>query len=274
MKQIESYVDEVYNRVGGNKKEIEELKAELKSHLIEAVHELKAEGMNEQEAIAIAIERFGGEQEMHSIVSQLFKGQKVFAKWVLFLAIICFVTTVTVFGVALSNDGNQYNTKLSSDKATFELSTELRGITTDITGDSGHAIYTKVMLNVSGEHIDSITYTISKGKFLKDVILTAKEEADKDWLLSEKIVTIGNSPGSDIYSATKDIGNTYTVKYNEQDKYKYSIAIPHDGNLVIDDDIIIKVIIKYTDGNSEQQDIVVTQESNSIESNSISLKLK
>lgn len=129
------------------------------------------------------------------------------------------------------------------------------------------------MLNISGEHIDSITYTISKGKFIEDVTLTAKEYADKDWLLSEKIFMIGNSPGSDIYHGTKEIGNTYTVKYNEQDKYKYSIAIPHDGNLVIDDDIIIKVIVKYTDGTSEQQDIVVTQESNSIKSNSISLKL-
>ncbi|MFJ7973801.1 hypothetical protein [Psychrobacillus sp. NPDC096389] len=165
---------------------------------------------------------------------------------------------------ALSDDGNQSNTKLSSDKTTFELSTEARGSTTDITGDTGNLIFTNVMLNISGEHIDSITYTISKGKFLQDVILTAKEYADKDWLLSEKIVTIGNSPGSDIYYATKDIGNTYTVKYNEQDKYKYSFVIPHDGNLVIDDDIIIKVIVKYTDGNSEQQDIVVTQESNSI----------
>ncbi len=148
-----------------------------------------------------------------------------------------------------NDDGNQLTTNLSSEKATFELSTEDRGSTTDITGDVGNLIFTKVMLNISGEHIDSITYTISKGKFIEDVILTAKKYADKDWLLSEKIFMIGNSPGSDIYYATKEIGNTYTVKYNEQDKYKYSLAIPHDGNLVIDDDIIIKVIVKYTDGN-------------------------
>ncbi|GEM_PF-1729675 len=178
--------------------------------------------------------------------------------------------TITAYA---SDDGNQPNTKLSSDKATFELSTEARGSTTDITGDAANFIFTKLMLNISGEHIDSITYTISKGKFIEDVTLTAKEYADKDWLLSKKIFMIGSSPGSDIYDGTKEIGNTYTVKYNEQDKYKYSIAIPHDGNLVIDDDIIIKVIVKYTDGNSEKQDIVVTQESNSIQSNSISLKL-
>lgn len=174
------------------------------------------------------------------------------------------VANFAITAYALSDDGNQPNTKLSSDKATFELSTEARGSTTDITGDVGNLIFTKVMLNISGEHIDSITYTISKGKFIEDVTLTAKEYADKDWLLSENIFIIMSHPGSDIYNGIKEIGNTYTVKYNEQDKYKYSIAIPHDGNLVIDDDIIIKVIVKYTNGNSEQQHIVVTQESNSI----------
>lgn len=42
MRQIDAYVDSVYENIGGNRKEIQELKAEMKSHLIEAVHELKA----------------------------------------------------------------------------------------------------------------------------------------------------------------------------------------------------------------------------------------
>jgi len=109
MKQIESYVDEVYHNVGGNKKEIEELKAEMKSHLIEAVHELKAEGMNEQVAIDIAIQRFGGDQEIRSIVGQLFKAQKTFVKWVLFLAIAVLLFTVTAFGFAWSNEEKNSN---------------------------------------------------------------------------------------------------------------------------------------------------------------------
>lgn len=98
MNQIESYVDEVYHSIGGNKKEIEELKAEMKNHLLEAVYELKTEGKSEQEAIEIAINRFGGENEIRSVVRQLFKAQKVFAKWVLYVAVICLVTTVTLFG--------------------------------------------------------------------------------------------------------------------------------------------------------------------------------
>jgi heme/copper-type cytochrome/quinol oxidase subunit 4 len=109
VKQIESYVDDVYHTVGGNKKEIEELKVEMKSHLIEAVHELKAEGKTEQEAIKLAIERFGGENELRSVVGQLFKAQKVFAKWVLFLAVICLITTITVFGAIWSIEEENAN---------------------------------------------------------------------------------------------------------------------------------------------------------------------
>jgi hypothetical protein len=55
----------------------------------------------------------------------------------------------------------------------------------------------------------------------------------------------------------------------DQDKYEYVIAIPHDGNYIIDDDIVISVNVKYSDGNIEKQDISVTQESDFI-----SLKLK
>src|SRR3954447_21355412 len=98
MKQIEAFVDSVYQNVGGNKKEIQELKAEMKSHLLEAVHELKAEGKTEQEAIEIAIERFGGEKEMRSIVEQLFKVQKIFAKRVLYMAVAFLVLSLSVFG--------------------------------------------------------------------------------------------------------------------------------------------------------------------------------
>jgi hypothetical protein len=93
MKQIEAFVDSIYQQVGGNKKEIEELKAEMKNHLIEAVHDLKTEGKSEQEAIEIAINRFGGEHELRSIVGQLFKAQKSFAQRTLTIAISFLVLT-------------------------------------------------------------------------------------------------------------------------------------------------------------------------------------
>ncbi|WP_047984606.1 permease prefix domain 1-containing protein [Ornithinibacillus californiensis] len=124
MKQIESYVNEVYHSVDGNKKEIEELKAEMKNHLIEAVHELKAGGKNEQEAISIAIERFGGEQEMRSIIGQLFKAQKLFAKWVLILASSILAISLSIFAFLWIYEGG--NSKENSIVST-EIANVLEG---------------------------------------------------------------------------------------------------------------------------------------------------
>jgi len=179
------------------------------------------------------------------------------------------VANFAITAYAVSDDGNKQNANLSSEKATFKLSTKERMGLVNSKGGGANLIFTDVMLNITGEDIESITYTINKGKFIKDVTLTAEEKADSDWLLSEKIYIIYGEPSSDIYQGIKEIGNTYTVAYKEQDKYGYTLAIPHNGNDVVDDDIKIKVNVKYTDGNFEQQDIVVTQASNSI-----SLKLK
>lgn len=179
------------------------------------------------------------------------------------------VKNFAITAYAMNDDGSKIHTNLSSEKTTFDFSTtERMGLVSAIGGDGANLIFTNVMLNITGEDIESITYTLNKGKFIKDVILTEEEYADIDWQ-SSKINHISREPDSDIYQAIKEIGNTYTVAYNEQDKYGYALAISHDGNYKIEDDVIINVKVKYTDGHAEQQDIVVTQESNAI-----SLKLK
>lgn len=109
MKKIEAYVDEVYHSVGGNEKEIEDLKAEMKNHLLEAVDELKREGKSENEAVVIAIDRFGGEEEIRSVVGQLFRAQKIFAKGVLCVALTFFVLTSIACGVLWTIDTGDMN---------------------------------------------------------------------------------------------------------------------------------------------------------------------
>ena len=106
LKQIEAFVNSVYQNVGGNKKEVQELKAEMKGHLLEAVHELKAEGKSEQEAVQIAIERFGKENELRAVISELFKTQRVFGKVLLYIGIAILLLSATIFGYFL-NIGNE-----------------------------------------------------------------------------------------------------------------------------------------------------------------------
>ena len=179
------------------------------------------------------------------------------------------VANFAITAYALSDDSNQLNTTITSEQAIIELATEDRMGIASIGGDGARLIFTDVMLKITGEQIESITYTMSEGKFVEDVTFTSKKHPGSEWLREEKINFVISVPGSGVYEGIRNIGKTYTVTYNEQEKYKYTLAIPHDGNNVIADDVIINVHVKYTDGSSEQQDIVVTQEENTI-----SLKLK
>lgn len=153
--------------------------------------------------------------------------------------------------------------ELLKEKTTFDLSTLDRlGVLNSISGDGKKLIFTDVSLNVSGENIDSIQYKINKGIFIEDVTLTKEDLNNREQLLLEKINHIYSVSNSEIYQAIKEIGNTFTVKYSEQEQYRYSLAIPHHDTM--EDDIFINVTVTYIDGTSEQQDIIVNQESDSI----------
>ncbi|WP_225229883.1 hypothetical protein [Sporosarcina quadrami] len=172
------------------------------------------------------------------------------------------VANFAITAYALSDDVNQL---ITSEKATIELATEFRLGIIGLGGDGANLIFTDVLLNITGKHIESITYTLSEGMFVEDVTFTSENHLlDYEWFESEKINFITSEPGSGVYQGIKEIGNSYTVLYNEQDNHKYTLAIPHDGNNVIADDVIINVNVTYTDGTSEQQDILVTQEADSV----------
>ncbi|WP_413363417.1 hypothetical protein [Lysinibacillus sp. 3P01SB] len=165
----------------------------------------------------------------------------------------------TITAYAADSTGHQ----LLKEKTTFDLGVldRLDGLTS-ISGDGDNLIFTDVSLQVSGDNIDVILYEINNGTFIEDVILSKEEVANKDQLVLEKINYIMNEPNSEIFKAIKDLGNTFTVKYSEQQHYKYSLAIPPHNS--IEEDVLISVTVTYTDGTSEQQDIVVNQESDSI----------
>lgn len=121
MNQIEVFVDSVYKNAGGNKKEIQELKTEIKGHLLETVHELMTEGKSQQEAIDIAIERFGGEKEMRAIVSQLFKAQKIFAKRVLYIAFASLIISLVASGLVWTVEKGNRNENSVVSSSIYDL---------------------------------------------------------------------------------------------------------------------------------------------------------
>jgi hypothetical protein len=159
MKQIEAFVDSVYLNVGGNRKEIQELKSEMENHLLESVLDLKLQGKTEQEAIEIAIERFGGKKEILSVVNQLFKVQKTFAKRLLFvgLAILLLTTTVSGYFINIGNERTSEQAEIAykigkivenggvvtqpTEEKIKHLPTYIKKVTVYLNGDRNKPIY-------------------------------------------------------------------------------------------------------------------------------------
>lgn len=106
-RKIDEYVDQVYRHAKGNDQEIQELKLEMKNHLLETVQELQAEGMTEDQAVQIAKERFGEVTELRNLVNQLFERQKNFGKWILSIGIGLLLITVIAAVFTLINGNNQ-----------------------------------------------------------------------------------------------------------------------------------------------------------------------
>ena len=176
MKQIEAFVNSVYQNVGGNKSEINELKAEMQSHLLEAVHELKTEGKSEQEAIEIAIERFGGEKEMRSVIGQLFKAQKTFAKWVLYIAIALLLISTFIFTIVMPiekskvNQSNQVASQIlnslgDNEEIPTQLETDIQKIVNNSERITGISIYDHEKLLSSTEVTEPIYSYREEGLF-------------------------------------------------------------------------------------------------------------
>lgn len=106
-RKIDEYVDQVYRHAKGNEQEIQELKLEMKNHLLETVQELQAEGKTEDQAVRIAKERFGEVTELRNLVNQLFERQKNFGKWILSIGTGLLLVTVIAAVFILINGNNQ-----------------------------------------------------------------------------------------------------------------------------------------------------------------------
>ena len=106
-RKIDEYVEQVYRHTKGNDQEIQELKLEMKNHLLETVQELQAEGMTEDQAVQIAKERFGEVNELRNLVNQLFERQKNFGKWVLSIGTGLLLVTAIAAVLILINGNNQ-----------------------------------------------------------------------------------------------------------------------------------------------------------------------
>ncbi|MFD2706666.1 permease prefix domain 1-containing protein [Salibacterium lacus] len=88
MRQVDTYVEQVFQERNKDKQEIKELQNEMKNHLYESAADIKRKGFSQEEAEEIAIQRFGGETIIPRILDQVSKQQKSFADKLLYAGII------------------------------------------------------------------------------------------------------------------------------------------------------------------------------------------
>ncbi|MFD0710858.1 permease prefix domain 1-containing protein [Paenibacillus sp. GCM10027626] len=97
MKRIDDFINSVYVNVQ-DRDEANDLKAEMRSHLLESVQELKGKGLSEREAVSLAIERFGNEHMLRKKVVEHFQASSIFAVNLLRVAIVFGVAALLIFG--------------------------------------------------------------------------------------------------------------------------------------------------------------------------------
>ncbi|MFB5281868.1 permease prefix domain 1-containing protein [Peribacillus sp. Hz7] len=171
MKQIDEFVNSIYAHISGN--EAKELKQEMRSHLVEAVEELKVEGKSEKEAISIAISRFGDEKQITRGLLTMFQSQSKFAKWLLRSAII-FLLVGLVVSVSLFMKDNTY--KETSDLMSHLVETfDTKG---EFTSEDKQAL--QDMIERNSKWFDNISYFA--------VIKNSEADGNK---ISEKLFTQG-----------------------------------------------------------------------------------
>jgi hypothetical protein len=94
--RIDKHINSIYRDAKNDSKEIQDLKEEMRLHLEQTVKELQENGMNEDDSIRIAIERFGGELQIRNELAQVLKFQRFFAKNILIASIFCLFVSVSL----------------------------------------------------------------------------------------------------------------------------------------------------------------------------------
>lgn len=97
MDKIERYIDSIYKNLKGNKNEIEDLKQDMRSHLLQTVEELKLEGKTEDESINVAISRFGDLKQVQIDLAGLFKIQRKFASNIIIISLLALLLSILCF---------------------------------------------------------------------------------------------------------------------------------------------------------------------------------
>ncbi|WP_052342677.1 permease prefix domain 1-containing protein [Bacillus sp. EB01] len=106
MERINQFLDELYKESSLSLREKEEMKEEMRTHLLEHIEEAKSKGLTEDEAVSEALEQFGGEADIFEAGTK-HKKSKLKDKWfiaTLVLFCLSFILVGFAWGVEKVNE--------------------------------------------------------------------------------------------------------------------------------------------------------------------------
>jgi hypothetical protein len=98
MQQIDDYIDSLFKNMDKSSIEVQDLKNEMRLHLMESVRELMKEEKSEEESIRIAIERFGDRQ---TLGKPLEKKYRLYNKFINVLMVVASSCALIFIGILL-----------------------------------------------------------------------------------------------------------------------------------------------------------------------------
>lgn len=242
MKQIEEYVHSVYRNVDGNKQEVEELKEEMRSHLLEHVYELQGEGKSEEEAVKMAINQFGEKKQMVSGLSEFFSVHKRFARIILLLSLVAFVlgTILLVNTLLKINDFRQESGIIMND---VFVALDHKDSISDSEKEKIESIF-----NEHSDHVKYLAVFSTKENAKVQEFVTEYELTNDPRrvfpLVYQHAVFLIDDQGEiinkeEINSSTYDLGSIASVKNDWVVQYEYKESyrevIEEDNSLVLGD---------------------------------------
>lgn len=221
MEKIDKYINSIYRGMSNSSKEADDLKQDMKMHLMQTVKELQENGVTEEESIRIAIERFGEEFQIRSELSQVLRFQKLFAQKTLMVSLILVVISAALFITSLfiHQDSNKRYNVMDSQLKTLENNLKSGGIT-------GADTYLKELFTSNNNQItyaaikelpsDFVDFTKSKEVFPGEIKYSYPENIKNEYysnrfghevdvngiryLLETGVNTSANTDSSSLYS--------------------------------------------------------------------------
>ncbi len=241
MREIDEFLDEVFEHYRGDQKEIISLKLEMKNHLVESVHELEAAGVSHQESIRIARERFGDPKCINKELPEvlIFSRRKFYKQLIISSGIVAAVIIVLIVNLIFSNINiRKNNDKLAEAQAVKEVFTqELFDTHGDSLSNSESMIKIaklmaaycntgKLSKNLNAKHnIDVIDEIDEMNKIFKYhngvliAIAVIASETDYECPYFQKIAQLGVMRLSDSVDVIKLAERAYEAKTEEDYQY-------------------------------------------------------